>query len=63
MIDFPVSVIPAAVTYMSKDKAGNITDVSFEFQEDSLPSHGMRAGRITPSNAGLTAIGAFQRRL
>lgn len=53
MIDFPVSVIPAAVTYMSKDKAGNITDVSFNFKEDSLAFSWHEGGQDYSIECGL----------
>ncbi|HZJ77723.1 MAG TPA: serine hydrolase [Clostridia bacterium] len=36
MLDFQVSVIPTAATYMSKYRAGNITDVRFNFKSDSV---------------------------
>lgn len=36
LIGFQLSVLPATATFMSKDKAGNITDVSFEFEEDEV---------------------------
>ena len=35
-ISFQVSVIPAAATYMSSKRAGNITDVRFNFGNDSM---------------------------
>ncbi len=36
LMNFQVSVLPAAATFMSKDKAGNITDVEFVFKPDTL---------------------------
>lgn len=33
-INFPLSMLPLAVVYMSADKAGNVDEISFEFEKD-----------------------------
>ena len=36
LLGFPLSVLPATSTFMSKNKAGNITDVSFVFKQNTV---------------------------
>lgn len=36
LLHFQLSVLPAAATFMSRDKAGNITDVSFAFSSNDV---------------------------
>ncbi len=36
LLNFQLSVLPAAATYMAGDKAGNITDVVFDFKSDCV---------------------------
>jgi len=36
LIGFPMSMLPLAVTFMATDRAGNIDDMSFTFEDDAL---------------------------
>lgn len=53
MIGMPVSVVPLPTTFMGKDKAGNITNVSFEPQEDALIMHWSEGGVTNSIRIGM----------
>ena len=52
-LDFPMSMLPLAVTYMASDKAGNIDDVLFRFKEDALTLTWREGDETNTVKAGL----------
>lgn len=52
-VGFPVSVLPLAAVFMSSDKAGNITNVSFSFREKELSFTWEEGGVVNSIRAGM----------
>ncbi len=53
LIGMPVSVVPLPTTYMGRDKAGNITDVSFEPDGDVLKMTWNEGGVVSTIHIGM----------
>ena len=53
LIGFPVSVAPLTMTFMGKDKAGNITNVTFEPQDDALKMTWSEGGEVNSIHIGM----------
>ncbi len=53
VIGYPVSVAPLTLTFMGKDKAGNITNVKFEPQEGALKMTWSEGGEINSVHIGM----------
>ncbi len=52
-VGFPVSVLPLATVFMSSDKAGNITNLSFSFREHELSFTWTEGDKINSVRAGM----------
>ena len=53
VIGYPVSVAPLTLTFMGKDKAGNITNVQFLPQEDTLKMTWSEGGEVNSIHIGM----------
>lgn len=52
-VGFPVSVLPLATVFMSSDKAGNISNVSFNFSKDELIFTWTEGDEVNSIRAGM----------
>ena len=53
LIGFPMSMLPLAITFMATDRAGNIDDMVFSFEDDCLSMHWREGDEENTVKAGM----------